>query len=215
MFRTLLSVGALAGLTGALALAFHAGRLSGAPSLTLAAQPEGMGQPTPEQIRAMIQQGAAKAPEHEHLQGLVGEWDATISFLSAPGAQPDVSKMTASITPILDGRYVLSHYTGSFKYMGAEIPFEGYGMVGYDKVRGHFTSAWGDNMSTSMLVQTGPFKEGAIDLKGEMPDGMGGAMPMRHRHVVNDDGSYTLEFHQPNPATGEMVKIGWIDHAKR
>ena len=98
--------------------------------------------------------------------------------------------------------------------MGADIPFEGYGMFGYDKAQGHFTSAWGDNMSTSMLIQTGQFEEGAIDVKGEMPDGMGGMMPMRHRHVFNDDGTYTLEFYQPNPMTGEMAKIGWIDHAK-
>ena len=212
--HTIITSGLVGAVAGALALSFHAGRASAPSSVELAAQPEGMGQPSPEQIQAMMAATAAKAPEHDRLQGLVGAWDATITFLSPMGGAPEVSTMRAQVKPILDGRYVLSHYTGSFKYMGAEIPFEGYGMVGYDKAKGHYTSAWGDNMSTSMLVQTGPFEDGALDLRGEMPDGMGGSMKLRHRHVLGDDGSYTLEFYQPNRMTGEMAKIGWIEHSK-
>eukprot|EP00913_Durusdinium_trenchii_P005925 g5537.t1 len=152
-----------------------------------------MGQPTPEQIKAMMAETAAKAPDHERLLGMVGSWNARMSFLTAPGAPPEVSTMKAQIKPVLDGRYVQSHYKGVFTFMGAEIDFEGMGMIGYDKAAGHYTSAWGDNLSTSMLFQTGEFEEGAIDLKGTMPDGMGGQMDMRHRHIINDDGSYTLE----------------------
>lgn len=211
--QLMIASGLVGSLAGALALSFHAGRSTAPGVVELAAQPDGMGQPSPDQIREMMAQNGAKAPEHERLRGLVGAWNATISFLPAPGAPPEVSTMRAQIKPILDGRYVLSHYTGSFKFMGAEIPFEGYGMMGYDKAKGHYTSAWGDNMSTSMLVQTGPFKDGAIDLKGSMPNGMGGETVMRHRHIINDDGSYTLEFYQPTPA-GEMARIGWIEHTK-
>ncbi len=138
-----------------------------------------------------------------------------MSFLSEPGGEPETSRMTAEIRTILDGRYVQSHYAGTFRYMGIDFPFEGHGMIGYDKAKGAYTSAWADNLSTSMLVQVGPFADGAIDLKGEMPDGMGGQVPMRHLHIINDDGSYTLEFRQPNPATGEMTKIGWIHHTKK
>ncbi len=211
MIRTALTTTALVGAAAVLSLSSAAGSANAPASLV--AQPE-MGQPTPEQIKAMMAETAAKAPEHDRLKGMVGSWTATMSFLTAPGAAPEVSTMKADIKPVLGGRYVQSHYKGVFKFMGAEIDFEGMGMIGYDKAAGYYTSAWGDNLSTSMLTQSGAFKDGAIDLKGEMPDGMGGQMDMRHRHIINENGSYTLEFYQPNPMTGEMAKIGWIEHTK-
>ncbi len=212
--RTIATTALVGACAGALSISYYAG-LSNAPAQArLVAQPENTGQPTPEQIKAMMAQTAAKAPEHKRLDALVGTWNAKMSFLMAPGGVPEVSQMKAEIKPVLGGRYVQSHYKGVFKFMGADIDFEGMGMMGYDKAAGKFTSAWGDNLSTSMLYQSGTFKDGAIDLRGEMPDGMGGTMAMRHRHIVNDDGSYTLEFYQPNPLTGELAKIGWIEHTK-
>lgn len=212
--HNVITTGLVGAVAGALALSFHPGRTTAPASFELAAQPEGMGQPTPEQVKAMMAQTAAKAPEHDRLEKLVGDWNARAHFLMAPGADPEVSDMKATFTSVLGGRYVNSHYTGVFRFMGADIEFEGMGMMGYDKAQQHYTSAWGDNLSTSMLYQTGTFEDGAIDVEGQMANGMGGQSKMRHRHVFNDDGSYTLEFYQPNPMNGEMAKVGWIEHTK-
>jgi len=212
MIRHAITASVLVGaLGGALALSFSAGRATAPANAALASQPEGM--PGPEEIKAMMAQTAAMAPEHDRLKELVGLWNAKMNFLVAPGAPPETSQVKAEIKPVLGGRYVQLHYKGIFTYMGAEIDFEGLGMIGYDKAAGHYISAWGDNLSTSMLIETGPYKDGAIDIEGSMTDAMGGQTTMRHRHIINDDGSYTLEFYQPGP-TGEMMKIGWIEHTK-
>lgn len=211
---TLVATLALTALGGA----FIAGRTTANHhGLTLAAQPEEMGEMTPEQVRAMMEAGAAKTPEHDTLARMVGEWDAEMNFLMEPGAEPEVSHADATMKSVLGGRFILSHYKGVFTFMGADIPFEGYGLMGYDKNRGLYVSSWCDNLSTSMLIEEGAPGDDAdvISVEGESPNAMGADPRMRHVHIMNDDGSYTLEFHQPDPATGKFMKIGWINHARK
>ncbi len=218
---TLTTTGIAAATTILLGGAFVAGRATTpdttAPaSITPAAQPEQMGMPTPEQVKEMMAASAAKAPEHDVLARFAGAWNAEMNFLTAPGADPEVSHAKAEYTAILDGRFVKNHYKGMFKFMGAEMPFEGYGMLGYDTARGEYVTAWCDNLSTSMLVEKGEPGDDAdrITVEGQMLNQMGAESPFRHVYAFHDDGSFTLEFHQPDPATGEMMKIGWIDHSR-
>ncbi|MEZ6242789.1 MAG: DUF1579 family protein [Phycisphaerales bacterium] len=218
MIRTALTTAGLAGVvTFALGAAFVAGRsTTSSASITPAAQPEG-GQPTPEQVKEMMMAGSAKAPEHDVLARLVGKWDAEMNFLVAPGTPPEVSHAVAEFKPILDGRFIQNHYKGTFKFMGAEMPFEGYGLLGYDVAHGEYVTAWVDILNTAMLCERGKSDDdkNRFSVEGTIMDQTGADTPFGHAYVFNDDGSFTLEFYQPNPANGEMMKIGWINHTKK
>lgn len=216
MIRVTLTTAAVAAsLPLALGLAFLAGRSTSPAAITPAAQPEG--QMSPEQVKAMMAEGAAKTAEHETLARFIGAWNAEAGFLAAPGAEPETSRMTADFRPILDGRFIQNHYKGTFRFMGADIPFEGYGVLGFDKHRGLYVTSWVDNLSTSLLVEKGEpgDQSDRITVEGEMMNQMGGDSKIRHVWILNNDGSFTLEFHQQDPASGQMMKVGWINHTKK
>ena len=69
-------------------------------------------------------------PEHEMLKKDVGTWDATVEMFMAPGAPPEVSKGTDTVT-MMGGFWQLAEFKSEM--MGQ--PFEGRGAMGYDPAR--------------------------------------------------------------------------------
>jgi hypothetical protein len=99
-----------------------------------------------------------------------GSWNSNVSVWMKPGGTPMVNKATAVITMILGGRYQQSQIKGD--YGGA--PFEGFSLLGYDKMKKVFTSTWMDNFGTGTMTMEGTWDSTSktITFKGKMFDPM-------------------------------------------
>lgn len=133
---------------------------------------------------------------HKMLAAGVGEWNETVTFWMAPGAEPQRSTSKCTITMILGGRYQKSVTKGMM--MG--MPFEGIGTVGYDNMLGVYQSTWMDNMGTGTMLLIGKYDETTktIDSRGKMPD------PMQHKEV---DVRQTVTFVSANEMKIEMFTM--------
>ncbi|MFG0329788.1 MAG: DUF1579 family protein [Phycisphaerales bacterium] len=105
---------------------------------------------------------------HEHLDTLVGEWDATWQMWMEPGAEPMEMTGTISREWILDGRFVKEDVQSSTP-MG---PFQGIGVYGYDKIDGAYKTLWMDSMSTNIYSEMGQYdpEKKILRLQGHMHD---------------------------------------------
>ncbi|MHB8972838.1 MAG: DUF1579 domain-containing protein [Pirellulaceae bacterium] len=91
--------------------------------------------------------------EHELLKYKEGQWKVKLEMRVAPGAPATLSEGTSEMKLILGGRYLVDTTKGTYNNM----PFEGMGIVGYDKLKKKFVSVWIDNMGTGLLPGTGTY----------------------------------------------------------
>ena len=89
----------------------------------------------------------APGPEHRRLDALVGEWDVTVSFPTAPGQRREGSA-TASGRWVLDGRFVRLEYASTFA--GRPLTIVRY--LGYDRHRGRWVEIQFE--STPIVIDT-------------------------------------------------------------
>lgn len=179
------------------------------------AQPEAV-EPTPEQMFEMMEAEGKPGPEHARLNPLVGIWKAEMSFLTEPGSKPDVTYGTSTNTWVLGDKFISMDFTGEITMMGRDFPFNGMGLMGFDRARGEYTMAWADSLSSQMLFFTGKPGDdaGEVALMGSMltPNG---PMPAKYVYKIESDDKYVLEFWQSVPDMDEMMKIGWITHTRK
>jgi len=97
---------------------------------------------------------AAPGPEHAALKPMEGTWKAVVKSWFAPG-QPEVNEGVSENRMILGGRYLEQHMTGTM--MG--MPFEGYGLTGYDNLAKRYVFMWVDNMGTGLMTGGGSMDE--------------------------------------------------------
>lgn len=103
---------------------------------------------------ADYQKLAAPGPEHQLLAKMAGTWEAKVkTWMDPTKKEPDESTGTFKRKMILGGRYLQEEYKGNM----AGKPFEGGGLVGYDKVRKQYTNVWVDSMSTGIMTFTGQY----------------------------------------------------------
>jgi Protein of unknown function (DUF1579) len=98
-------------------------------------------------------------PNHKKLGVMVGKWSITSEELQGEGKPPVVSKGTAEVKWVNDGRALLFNTTGTQFGMR----FSSVSLMGYNNLRKKVTSVWTDNSSTSFFIT-----EGSIDEKGEL-----------------------------------------------
>jgi len=174
-------------------------------------QPEG--EMSPDQMLAFFKDWAAPVEEHALLAKMAGTWTNDAKFWMAPDAPPTVSKGKSEEKLVMDGRFLIQHYTmGDF--MG--MPFEGMGIVGYDKIHHAYTTTWIDNFGTRIMTMTGSYDEQTktITWEGISSTPMGD-MPAKHLLKFIDDDHMLLEFYDPDPANdGEFVKVGQIHYTR-
>jgi hypothetical protein len=103
--------------------------------------------------------------EHKQLEMLVGEWTTSSKFWMTPDSKPEVSKGSASHTLILGKRFIQEKYRGKW----LNLPYEGFGLIGYDKAKKAYVSVWLDNMGTSMMSSEGSFNQAnnSLDMNTE------------------------------------------------
>lgn len=142
----------------------------GASSFNQPAEPGDNNMP-PMDPEAMQRWAAVSTPgeQHAELVASSGNWSVTSRYWMDPNGEPQTSEMRSVITPELGGRFISERITGEI--MG--MPYEGYGIFGYDNHKQMWTSIWFDNMNTSMTYAEGEETEdGTIELFGKMYDPM-------------------------------------------
>ena len=129
---------------------------------------------------------------HKMLAKDDGQWNEEVTLWMAPGAPPTKSTATVTNKMIMGGRYQESKHTGTM--MG--MPFEGYGLVGYDNARKVFVSSWIDNMGTGIMFMEGKWDEKTktINFTGKATDALTGKeIAVRETFVLIDPNKQKME----------------------
>jgi len=177
-------------------------------------QPEG--EMTPEQMMAMMEEWAAPVEQHELLADMAGTWDCAAKFWMGP--EPIVSTGTAEMEVLLGGRFLSQHFVMP-EFMGQK--FEGLGAIGFDKAKGKYVNVWIDNFGTGMMTMEGEFDDDTHTMtwtgNAVYPVGPGQTMEVPVKHIIKHDGpdKMVMEFWEPNPETGELMRTGEITYTRR
>lgn len=194
-----------------LVLVILAGALAIAPArAAFATEPGG---PSMEEMMKQWEKIAAPGEHHRMFERYVGHWDATVRSWMDPSAPPMESKGTSDFAVILGGRWLQQTFHGSM--MG--MPFEGYGLTGYDNFRQEYVSTWMDNMSTGMMKMTGQCSADGrtSDMSGLMDEPMTGEKDkkVRSHETWKDDSTIVFEMFDNIPGKGE-VKVMEITYTR-
>jgi hypothetical protein len=95
---------------------------------------------------------------HFQLSRLVGDWQGTAKTWFDPNKLEDESPISGTMKLILDGKFILHEYKGSF----GEKPITGMAIYGYHLELGKFQCAWIDSFHTGTAIM---FSEGKKDEK--------------------------------------------------
>ncbi len=158
---------------------------------------------------------------HKLLADLAGNWIYTIKFWMShdPNAKPEESNGTATIKPIMDGRYFITNVSGKMKMPGAdgkmkEVPFKGMGIDGYDNVKKRFVEAWIDNMGTGIEFSEGNYNPATktFTYDAEIEPMPGIIAKVREVLKIADKDHHTLEWYENHG--GKEVKTMEINYTR-
>lgn len=135
---------------------------------------------------------------HEHLARRAGVWDLTTRTWSEETVEPVVTRATAHRRMILGGRYLEERVEAEV----LDAPFEGFGVTGYDNVRGRWWSTWMDTMSTAPVHTVSRGSAGG----DEVEEGPGPREADSEAGTVSEIGE-PLVPRQPDPAELETEVI--------
>jgi len=129
---------------------------------------------------------AAPGEAHALLAGRAGEWDLVSKSWMEPGGEPVEGTAVCTGEMILGGRFLTEKVEG----MAMGMPFEGFGLTGYDNSSHEVTSIWVDSMGTVMGIMTGVYEKigEPMELFGTMVDPASG-MEMKMRTVTTFSGN--------------------------
>jgi len=156
-------------------------------------------EPSEEEMMKMMMELAKPGPGHETIDPMVGDFDVA-SKMWSPGADPVVSKASATTAWQLGGRYAGTDYQGDFQGMD----FHGRGVMAFDNFKKQYQSIWYDSFSTNIMIMTGTGSEDGktITMTGTW-DGPMGKIPMKHVYHVEGPDTHTLTAYMSSPE-GEM-----------
>lgn len=151
------------------------------------------------------QEASTPGPEHEMLKSLAGKWKVSTKSWQGEGAKPEETTGTSTFKPILGGRFVQQEFKG--KMMGQ--PYEGTGMMGYNKITKKFESSWYDSMSTASMTLEGTFDPATktIAESGEFQCPIKKApQKMRSEFKMIDKNNAVFTMYMPDMMTGKEYK---------
>lgn len=130
-------------------------------------------------------------PEHEMLTNMVGEWEGDITMWMDPSQPPQTMKGTTTYESMMDGRYIVGHFSGMM--MG--MPFNGMDLTGFDNALKVFQNVWIDNMGTGILVTEGKYDKSTnlITYNGQMVTPNGSKAKVRNVIKIIDKDHSTFE----------------------
>jgi hypothetical protein len=115
--------------------------------------PEGM--PDMQAMMEAWMKAATPGPQHAELCKAAGVWDGKTKSWMMPGAPPEESTCTTTMTPRLGGRFMMSETKGTMAMGGSPMEFEGIGFSGYNNASGKYEMIWADNLGTMIMVFSG------------------------------------------------------------
>ena len=173
-------------------------------------------QMTPAQKAMMdkMMKAATPGPQHAMLAKMAGEWTCTVKFQTDPSQPWQESQSTATISALMDGRYIQEISKGQM----AGMPFNGMGVYGFDNVSGKYVSTWIDNMGTGIMnsVGTADASGKVITWTGTMNDPATGK-PTKERMVTTilSDDHHTMEMFGTPPGAKKEMKTMTIDYVRQ
>jgi len=159
-----------------------------------------------ESMMKMMQEMSAPGKEHEALKPLVGAFICSTKFWEQPGAPLMESTGSVERKWILGNRYIQEEVKGNM--MG--MPFEGFGVTGYDKLQKMYHNYWIDNMGTGTWSMTGTADAAGkvFTFTGENFDPMVG-QKTKGRSTVEfvDNNKHVMKMYGPGPDGKEFMNI--------
>jgi len=147
--------------------------------------------------------------EHEALKPLIGSWTCTVKVWTAPGTPPEESTGTMDRKWLFGGRFIQEDYKGT----AGGMPFEGMGLLAYDKGQKRYESSWMDSMSTGMMKMTGSADASGktLTFTGENFDCMEGKLVKRRStlEIVNND-KQVMKMFVPGPDGKEFQNFEMV-----
>ena len=157
--------------------------------------PPAMSEEDMKEMEAMMKAGTPTDP-HKKMASMDGEWVVTGKSWMGPDKTPIEFTGTAKNRMLFDGRYQVQEFDSAF--MG--MPFQGFGLNGYDNMTKEYVSIWTDSMSTCVMVMRGKDDgKGVVSMSGEFVDGMGRTQTMRMSEKTVDKDTYVFEMHNKSP----------------
>jgi hypothetical protein len=152
------------------------------PSKGEHAQPAGMPAMTPEQMEQMKawQEAATPGPMQEFLTKGCGTWEGKVKWWETPDATASESNCTTTTTSMMDGRFIKSETKGMMKMGEMSMPFEGFGIYGYNNTSKQFESTWCDSWGTMQMNLTGKLSDDKKTLTWQSNPFM---CPMTHKET--------------------------------
>jgi len=158
------------------------------------------------EMQAMMAAGTP-GPMHQMMASWNGTWTGDMTMWMQADAPPNKTVGKAVNTMTLGGRYQSSKHSGDM--MG--MPFEGNATLAYDNTKKEFVSTWTDNMSTAIMVLSGPWDEASksMTLTGSIADPARSGKMCNIREVfkVVDDNTQVMEMYGPNRTDGKEFKM--------
>ncbi len=183
-------------------------------SAALAADAPPQMSPAQKAMMDKMMKAATPGAQHAMLTKMAGEWTCTVKMQMDPSQPPQESQSTATITSLMDGRYIQEVDTGQMNGM----PFSGMGVYGFDNVSGKYVSTWIDNMGTGIMTSVGTADPSGnvITWIGTMNDPMTGkAAKSRMVSTVVDDSHHTFEMYGMPPGAKKEMKMMTIDYVRK
>ncbi len=159
-----------------------------------------------ESMMKMMQEMSAPAKEHEALKPLIGSFTCANKMLPMPGAPPMESSGTVDRKWMIGNRYIQEEVKGNM--MG--MPFEGFGILGYDKMQKMYHAFWIDNMSTGNWTMTGTADAAGkvFTFTGENFDPMAGKKTKgRSTMEFVDNNKHVMKMYGPGPDGKEFMNF--------
>lgn len=153
--------------------------------------------------------------EHEQLaKSHAGEWKGKTTLWMTSESEPIHSECTYTVTPIMDGRYLMGKMEGEFPGMG---PYSGAGVIGFDNLKQQYVASWIDNHSTGILNGVGELSSDGRKLTWEYKH----ICPvtkkptvMREVETITGPNSKTMEMYGTDPKAGKEYKMMHVEFTR-
>ncbi len=177
--------------------------------------PAAVQQPSFDEMMAEWAKYAEPGEQHKLLEPTIGTFTVNGKMWPEPGASEPIMMGGESVTRwVLGGRFAMTHYKSEF--MGQ--PFEGMGMLGFDRYTQQYRSYWWDTFGTMTYETTGSVSPDGktFVFHGSMLDPAQGGAVVRTRDIIRvvDNNTHTMEMHHTLP-DGSWMKVMEITYTRK
>ncbi|MHC5009447.1 MAG: DUF1579 family protein [Planctomycetota bacterium] len=118
---------------------------------TAISEDEEAGPPDMSEMMELMAKYGAPGEHHAELGYYIGKWKTEFKMVmpGAPGMPP--TEGSAEFSWLMEGRWLAQRFNSTM--MG--MPYEGFGLTGWDNYKNKWVQCWVDSMSTTLLTSEG------------------------------------------------------------